>query len=239
MKIVADCHFHTVNSGHAYSTINEYAKEASEKGLELIGMTDHGPTMPGSPYIFHFDNLKVIPGSLHGVEILKGIEANIIGFDGSLDAEEVTLKQMDIVISSFHSPCLKPSSVKENTRAVIKSMENVYVNIIGHPDDSRIELDYPELARAAAHSGVMIEVNNSSLKPTSFRVNAKENYRKLLEECYKYKLYIIINSDAHFHTYIGEVGEAISLVEELGYPKELIANTNIETLKQRLKIRRS
>ena len=36
MRLVADCHFHTVNSGHAYSTINEYATEAAEKGLELI-----------------------------------------------------------------------------------------------------------------------------------------------------------------------------------------------------------
>ena len=36
MKLVADCHFHTISSGHAYSTINEYAKEASDKGLELI-----------------------------------------------------------------------------------------------------------------------------------------------------------------------------------------------------------
>lgn len=238
MKLVADCHFHTVNSGHAYSTINEYAKEASEKGLELIGMTDHGPTMPGGPHFFHFDNLKVIPDYLHGVEILKGIEANIIGNDGLIDAKEVTLKEMDIVISSFHIPCLKPSTVNENTQAVIKSLENSYVNIIGHPDDSRIELNYKELAKAAADSGVMVEVNNSSLKPKSFRVNAEENYKRLLEECYKYKVYIIINSDAHFHTHIGEADEAIELIKNFGYPDELIANTNIDKLKQRLEIRR-
>ena len=29
-----------------------------------------------------------------------------------------------------------------NTRAAIKAMENPYVNILGHPDDSRFPLDY-------------------------------------------------------------------------------------------------
>lgn len=238
MRLVADCHFHTISSGHAYSTLNEYAQEASEKGMELIGMTDHGPAMPGGPYAFHFDNLKVIPDNLYGVEILKGIEANIIGYGGETDIDGVNIEELDIVISSFHSPCLKPTSIKENTRAIIKSIENRHVNIIGHPDDSRIELDYPELAKAAADTGVMIEVNNSSLKPTSFRVNARENYEKLLEECYKNKIFIIINSDAHFHTDIGEIDEALELVRKLGYPKELIANANIAKLKQRLEIRR-
>ncbi|NLO99362.1 MAG: phosphatase [Clostridiaceae bacterium] len=238
MRLVADCHFHTVNSGHAYSTINEYATEAAEKGLELIGMTDHGPAMPGGPHIYHFDNLKILPDNLHGVEILKGVEANIIGYDGSMDIRDSTLENLDIVISSFHSPCLKPSSVEENTAAVIKSIENRYVNIIGHPDDSRIELNYTELAKAAADNGVMIEINNSSLMPSSYRVNARENYKKLLEECYKYSVYIVINSDAHFHDDIGEVDEAFELVKNLGYPKDLIANANIGKLKQRLEIRR-
>jgi len=152
MKLVADCHFHTLSSGHAYSTIAEYAKEASEKELEIIGMTDHGPMMPGSCGIFHFSNLKAIPSYMYGVEILKGMEANIIGYDGTLDTEDLNLEQMEVLIASFHTPCLTPSSKKENTRAIINSMKNPYVNIIGHPDDGRIELDYPELARAAADS---------------------------------------------------------------------------------------
>lgn len=238
MKLVADCHFHTISSGHAYSTVYEYAKEASQKGLELIGMTDHGPNMPGGPHKYHFQNLKVIPDFICGVEIYKGIEANIIGFGGELDAAGTIPEEMDIVISSFHSPCLKPSTKKENTQAIIKSMENKYVNIIGHPDDSRIAIDYDELAKAASEYGVLIEVNNSSLKPTAFRLNAEENYKKLLEECYKYKVYVIINSDAHIHTDIGESGEALDVIEKSGFPEELVANTDLVKLKQMLGLRR-
>ena len=71
MRLIADCHLHTTASGHAYSTIGEYANEAAKKGLELIAMTDHGPKMPGTSSFLHFENLKIIPDSMCGVEILK------------------------------------------------------------------------------------------------------------------------------------------------------------------------
>jgi putative hydrolase len=145
---------------------------------------------------------------------------------------------MDIVISSFHGPCLMPSTKKENTQAMIKSMENKYVNIIGHPDDARIAIDYTELAKAASEYGVLIEINNSSLKPTSFRQNAEENYKILLEECYKNEVYVIINSDAHIHTDIGESNEALEVIKKSGFPEELVTNTDILKLKQRLGLRR-
>ena len=47
MRDVLDIHTHTLISGHAYNTIMEMAHAASEKGLELLGITDHAPEMPG------------------------------------------------------------------------------------------------------------------------------------------------------------------------------------------------
>ena len=49
-----DTHTHTVSSGHAYSTVTENAKYAASIGLEIIGMTDHAPKMPGSCGYLHF-----------------------------------------------------------------------------------------------------------------------------------------------------------------------------------------
>jgi len=238
MRLVADCHFHTVSSGHAYSTLDEYAREASMKGLELIAMTDHGPAMPGGAHVYHFHNLKVIPDYLYEVEILKGMEANIIGMDGSLDTEKIDPSQLDVLIASFHLPCLKPGTVQENTMALIRAMNNKYVNIIGHPDDSRIPLDYDELVRAAAENNVLLEINNSSLKAGSFRINTKENYIRLLDCCVKHRAMVIVNSDSHIHTDIGELGEAVSLLRKVGFPKDLVANTSIERLKKNLVSRR-
>ena len=39
MKTLLDVHTHTVASGHAFSTLQEMAVAASEKGLKLLGIT--------------------------------------------------------------------------------------------------------------------------------------------------------------------------------------------------------
>ena len=49
---VLDLHTHTIVSGHAYSTLREMAKAASDKGLELLGITEHAPKMPGTCHLF-------------------------------------------------------------------------------------------------------------------------------------------------------------------------------------------
>ena len=41
MEYIVDTHTHTIASGHAYNTILEMAKAASEKGIKLLGITDH------------------------------------------------------------------------------------------------------------------------------------------------------------------------------------------------------
>ena len=41
-------------------------------------------------------------------------------------------------------------------------MDNPYVNIIGHPDDSRYPVDYEQLVRAAGEKHVLLELNNTS-----------------------------------------------------------------------------
>jgi putative hydrolase len=37
-KVLIDAHTHTVASGHAYSSLQEMAKAAADKGLEVLGI---------------------------------------------------------------------------------------------------------------------------------------------------------------------------------------------------------
>jgi len=85
MELLVDLHTHTIASGHAYSTLTENVQAASRRGLKLLGTTDHGPSMPGAPHLYHFGNLSILPESLFGVEILPGVEANITNHEGELD----------------------------------------------------------------------------------------------------------------------------------------------------------
>ena len=74
MNLCIDTHSHTLASGHAYSTIREMAKAASEKGLIALAITEHAPTMPESCGNFYFSNLKVVPQMMYGVNLLLGVE---------------------------------------------------------------------------------------------------------------------------------------------------------------------
>lgn len=46
MTTLLDVHTHTVASGHAYSTIQEMARAAADKHLQILGITEHGPHIP-------------------------------------------------------------------------------------------------------------------------------------------------------------------------------------------------
>lgn len=60
-KVLIDAHTHTVASGHAYSTLQEMAQAAADKGLQVLGITEHGPSVPGTCPLLYFKNMFVVP----------------------------------------------------------------------------------------------------------------------------------------------------------------------------------
>lgn len=232
MKSLLDTHSHTIMSGHAYSTINEMAYSASKKGLKLLCITDHAPKMPGGPTDVYFRNFKALDKFIHGVEIFMGVELNILSYSGEVDLSERVLKNLDVVIASFHRICLKAGTLEENTNAFLNVLNNPYINILGHPEDGNVPIDFEKVVKKARDTGTLIELNNGSLKPTSSRVNSRENAIKMLEICKREKAYITIGSDAHYNTSVGDHTLAIELLKEVDFPEELVINTNVEKFKK-------
>lgn len=231
MKGIMDLHTHTLASGHAHSTVKENIEYAKINGLKYYGLSDHSISMPGGPHLFYFQNLKVLPREIDGVKILKGIEANIIDYDGNIDVEmDKYLDELDYLIASLHTVCLDPGTKEENTRATLNAMNHELVKIIGHPDDGRYELDYKAIVKKAKERNILLEVNNSSLSPNSFRPNTRENYIKLLTLCKENGVRVILGSDAHICYQVGIFDRSEKLLEELKFPKELVINYNEEEI---------
>lgn len=230
MNILVDVHTHTIASGHAYSTITENMQAASRKHLKMIAMTDHTPGMPGSTHPFHFDNLKAIPDEMFGVRLLRGAETNIINYEGEVDLAEQTLRGLDLVLASLHPPCIEFADEETVTSGLEKVMENPYIHVIGHPGDSRYPIDYERLVKASKRTGTLLEVNNASLKPGSFRPGVRENLVIMLGYCKTYEVPVVLGTDAHFHEAVGEFKEATKLLESLDFPEELVLNTNPDKL---------
>lgn len=239
MKYLLDLHTHTIASGHAYSTIKEMAQAAAHRGLKLLGITEHAMTMPGTCHAFYFQNLKVLPREQSGVELMFGSELNIIDYDGKVDMDKRMLGMLDYAVASFHLPCIPLGSMAENTKAARKAMENPYVLILGHPDDGRFPLDYEEVVRGSKETGAILELNNSSLHPTGFRKNAFENDRVILKLCMKHQVPVVVDSDAHVDSDVGSHSYAQKILDEVGFPEELILNDRPELIKQRILEKRS
>ncbi len=231
MRNLLDSHTHTLASGHAYNTIMEMASAAAEKGLELLAITEHAKSIPGTCDELYFRNLKVLPRSLCGIEVLFGAELNIVDYSGRVDMDEALLRKMDVCIASMHTPCIRPGTKEENTKACVGAIENPYVNIMGHADDGRYPVDFDTIAAAAAENHVLVELNNSSLHPECSRVNARENCLAILECCKKYRAPIILNSDAHWRGDVGNTENTLPLLEETAFPEELVVNRSVEIYK--------
>lgn len=232
MEFVLDTHCHTIASGHAYSTINEIAEVAKEKGLEMVSITDHGPDLSGFPNVYYFSNLRVVPSEIKGVKILKGVEANIIDCDGSLDLPEDFMKNLDIVLVGLHDPCFAPASREENTKAVLGAMNNPYVDILVHPGNPQYELDYDRIVREAQHTNTLIEINNSSFIS---RKGSYENCLSIAKKCKELGVRISLGSDTHYAGNVGNFSKAKKILEEVDFPVELIMNTSVEKLVNFLK----
>ena len=230
MNDILDIHTHTIASGHAYNTLYEMVRAAAGRGLTLFGSSDHAPAMPGSCHEMYFCNFKAIPRELFGIRLIMGCELNIIDYQGNVDLKRWLQKRLDYGIASIHDLCYEIGTKEENTAALIGAMENPYVQIIGHPDNSRIPLDYESLVKAAKEHHVLLEVNNSSLKPGSPRPGARENYYTMLKLCRSYNTAVILGSDSHCAADAGCHEQASALLAEVDFPEELVVNRSLKAL---------
>ena len=228
--LIADVHMHSIVSGHAFGTIRELASQAAARKLKLIGVTDHGPGIPGTIDPIYFRNLSDAPRTLYGVEMLYGSEVNILP-GGELMMDDRTLSCLDYAVAGIHGHCYKDEGVVKNTDAVIRCMEKRKVRFISHPDSNAFPMDYPALVQGAKEYGVALEVNNSSLRFPNARPGCMENYAVMIPLCMEYGVPIVVNTDSHDPSAVGEFTVAMAFLEKLGVNEDLILNNDLDKLK--------
>ncbi|HBG07568.1 MAG: phosphatase [Geobacteraceae bacterium GWC2_58_44] len=232
MKIIADLHTHTLASGHAYSTVNELASAAAQAGLQALALTDHGPALPGGPHRYHFCAMRFIPGTIAGVRIFRGVEANILDENGTLDLDQPVLEELDFVMAGLHENCGfcdSDNDIDLNTRALLAVMENPRVKCISHPGNPLFPLHYEEVAKRGLATGTALEINNSSLSSLS-RKGSCDNCAEIARLCARIGTPIMIGSDAHISQGVGVFDDALKLVAEAGIAEKQVINASMERL---------
>ncbi len=239
MKDVMDVHIHTTASGHAYSTLGEVIDTAKAKGLELVGIAEHAPKMPGATHDFWFLNFKVIRREQNGIKVAMGAELNIIDYSGSTDLPAQILKRIDYAVASLHNPCIDLGSLAENTAAIIGAMRNPHVVIIGHPDNPHYPADYDAIARAAKDNHVLLEINNSSYYSGGHRAGSEKTAKLMLAACKKYGAAVIMGSDAHVKDDVGNHERSQKVLADNDFPAELVVNSSVDKFFEYVKYRKS
>ena len=240
-RIAADYHTHTRYS-HGKGSILDNVEEARRKGLEKIAISDHGFHhigfgMSQSDIGRMREEILSLNRRFHDIEILMGIEANLIGMDGEIDIPEKYLSAFDIILMGFHM-AVKPYTMGDgwkllvrngldklipfhseelkqaNTDAMVKAMERYPIRIITHPG-AKIAIDSRKLAKAAAKEGTALEIN------ASHGFMTVEYVKIALEEGASF----VISSDAHVPEKVGVFDRAIEIAEAAGVPPQRIINS--------------
>lgn len=223
-QILIDAHTHTIASGHAYSTIQEMAHMAAEKGLQVLGITEHGPSIEGTCPLLYFRNMFVVPRQMYGVRLLMGCEINILDTSGRLDLDEQHQDFLDIRIAGIHRNCWQGGTKEENTEGMLNVIRNPRIHIISHPGDGTAELDFEALVLAAKEAHTLLEVNNHSLAPQRKKTVAKDNNLEIMRLCKRYEVPLILGSDAHVSFQIADYQRLYPLLAETDFPDELVMN---------------
>ena len=227
---IADVHTHSLLSGHAFGTVREMAAEAAARNLKILGVTEHGPGIPGTCDIILFRNFIDAPRNLYGVEMLYGSETNVLN-NGQVDLDQRHLDYLDYAIAGIHGLCYEDAGIVKNTDNVISCMQNHKVKFISHPDADNYPMDYKALVEGAKATNTALELNNSSLRKPLLRPGCIENYMVMLPLCMEYGVPIVVNTDSHDPSQVGDFTLARALLEKIGFDEDLILNNDADKLK--------
>ena len=223
-ELKLDVHTHTVMSGHAYSSLQEMVAAAQQKNLDILGITEHAPGIPGTCNPIYFRNLHVVPRRFGNLRLLLGAELNILDTKGTLDLDEYYYKMLDIRIAGIHLLCWEGGTVEENTQGMINAIRNPWTQIISHPGDGTAELLFEPIVLAAKESKTLLEINNSSLNPNRNKETALRNNLEILRLCKRYEVPVVLSSDAHISYAIADYSFIWPLLQETEFPDQLIMN---------------
>lgn len=209
-EVLSDLQMHTTYSDGAHS-VAEMAEAAGRLGRKYIAITDHvghlkiAGAMDVKTIEKQWREIEKVDKSMKDIKILKGCEVDI-NADGTIALEDKYLAKFDIVLASIHSNFKMPKA--DQTKRLIRAMENPHVDIIAHPTGriihqrSGYEFDFEEIFQAAARTKTVLEAN---CYPDRLDLN-EINIRRAIDHGVK----ISFGTDSHSKIQLGNLNLGIA-----------------------------
>jgi len=239
MKAFADYHTHTTYS-HGEGSIEDNVKVALAKGLRSIAISDHGPGHMGfgikrAKYPEMRSIINELNEKYKDINVMLGLEANILGIDGKIDMYEEMYEHNDILLAGYHfgsspskfldmrihlmnvakntSKRIYSRAKDVNTISQINALEKYKIDVLTHPG-SKGPIDLVEIAKVAARRGTALEVSNHHSKLSV------EDLVLLRDSDVKF----VVSSDAHTPGDVGSFDIAIGKLKEAGIHVSRVIN---------------
>lgn len=220
-----DLHVHSLFSNCGLHTILELIEQAKCQGMKGIAVTDHGPSLGGRLNSPFFDRFRYSDDTF---VFYKGIEANVIDAQGTIDIPFEYISNCDVVLLGLHHNVQKGMSASGYTDMLINAIErNPCVDMITHPNDTTYPIDYVKLCSAAALHGVAIELNNSR---TLYRRSSDETTIGMINACVETGCRLVVASDTHAIQELGDDSAVSPLLARTQFPKDLLVTLNAGTV---------
>ena len=135
MALLADYHIHSKHSRHNHgkSAIEDLVRVAYEKNLRQIAITDHGFNQ--KYYGVRRQDIPQVKQEIadaqerYPVDVLLGVEANIVSSQGDIDIVPEDYENLDIVSCGFHR-LVRSTSKREQFKFIIKNIFIIYIERI-------------------------------------------------------------------------------------------------------------
>lgn len=163
------CHT-TASDGR--DTLEAMAVAALALGHEYLAITDHTPAVRVARGMdragFRQQRKAIDAWNAKGtaLTLLAGAEVDILA-NGSLDLDEATRRELDVVLVALHSRLTLPAAAE--TRRLVRALSHPAVDILAHPTGRLLGVagrpragatfDMAEVCRVATAQRVMLEVN--------------------------------------------------------------------------------
>ena len=237
MRLFGDYHTHTHYSD-GVGSIEQNVISAINKGLKQVAITDHSFShMANGINPEDYEEQDVIIKELRKqyseIQILHGVESNLMGLNGEIDVKPENRKKFDIVVVGYHYT-YKPTSIKnffnfwlpsvlkintknrikKNTMAYINAIKNNKIDIVAHLNYG-IKVNPVEIAKVAAEHETYIELNTRHIGFSD------EQIKQMLDET---NVKFVVSSDAHIDESVAKTNKAFALIERLNIPHDRVAN---------------
>lgn len=242
LKLIADYHTHTRFS-HGKGDIEDNVRAAVRLGLKTIAITDHGYGHVGfgirkTDLPLMKETISIMRKRYPDIEILLGMEANILDPDGTLDVDKEDLQHLDILLAGYHFGSVprglaglkfhganfmvrggfhKELSLELNTLAFCNAMLRYPVTILTHPG-AKGPVDIARVAAVAAQRGTWLEINSHHGYLTVEQIaEAAASGAKF-----------VVSSDAHRPEDVGHCDDGLRRALEAGLKPEQLVNYRME-----------